>query len=182
MKDGKIDKQFPLYGYKNWSNTGKIRNKQVKTINGNRNNAINILHWNMGPMFWKRKTDNIQLLVDEKSPDVLLISESNLFLDDLDHEIKIEDYDIHMPKTMISMQYSRLIMLTRTGMQLQVMEDLMHPLVSSIWIKISGRGRKNLYIGGIYREQTLFKCPKSEDQHQQEARWKIFIDQMDQGQ
>ena len=62
----------------------------MKITNGNRRNALDILHWNLGSTHWIRKTHHVQQLVDEKSPDILIISEANLFLENLgDSEYKI---------------------------------------------------------------------------------------------
>ena len=50
--------------------------------------------------------------------------------------------------------------------------------ISSMWYKISSRGCKTLYLGGIYREHTVLNQPDStESEEQQTARWKIFIEQ-----
>ena len=121
--------------------------------------------------------------MDEKLPDLLIISEANLFLEDLgdlQYKIKIDGYVIHLPKSMVTMQYSRIILLAKEGLNIQILDELMDPRVSSIWVKMGGRGVKKLIIGGIYREHTLLKQQdpnNSAAPAEQEARWSIFISQ-----
>ena len=152
-------------------------------VNGNTKKALNIMHWNLGSTYWIRKTHHIQQLVDEKLPDLLFISEANLFLEDigdLQYKIKIYGYNLHLPQSMTSIQYSRIILLSKEGLNIQIMEELMDPIIASIWVKICGRGMKRLLVGGIYREQTLLnqKEPNlSAVPLEQEARWRTFIDQ-----
>ena len=166
-----------------WKISSKIKKKKKRSENGNTKNALNIMHWNLGSTFWIRKVHHIQQLVDEKSPDLLIISEANLFLQDLgdlQYKIKIDGYDIHLPKSMITMQYSRIILLSKEVLNIQIMEELMDPRVSSIWVKMGGRGVKKLIIGGIYREHTLLKQQdpnNSAAPAEQEARWSLFINQ-----
>ena len=166
-----------------WTTSNKIRNKNIRTINGNSRKALDIMHWNLGSTYWIRKTHHIQQLVDEKCPDLLYISEANLFLEDigeLDYKIKIDGYNLHLPKSMVDMQYSRIILLARENLEIQEMQELMDPSVASIWVKIGGRGRRNMFVGGIYREQTLLNQQdpnNSADPLEQDKRWKTFINQ-----
>ena len=46
------------------------------------------------------------------------------------------------------MQYSRIVLLARENMKFVIMEEWMDPSISSIWLKLGGRGLKNLYVGG----------------------------------
>ena len=52
-----------------WAISRAIRNKIT----------LSILHWNMGSTFWANKTAEIKLLVNEKDPDIVMISEANIF-------------------------------------------------------------------------------------------------------
>ena len=81
---------------------------------------------------------------------------------------------------MVAMQYSQIIMFTKENLNIQQVDALMDPQVSSIWVKTGGRGVKSMYIGGVYREQTLLlqqEPNSSAEPHEQEARWKTFISQ-----
>ncbi len=85
-----------------------------------------------------------------------------------------------LAKTMTSLKYSRIVLLCKTGLQYKIELDRMSEDISSIWLKVGGRGRKSLLIGGVYREHTLIKQPDpntSNEKVQQERRWFKFIDQ-----
>ena len=61
-----------------------------------------------------------------------------------------------------------------------VMEDLMEPDISSIWIKLSRKGGGKLIIGGLYREhQHLGQGGEdiSDDIRHQEDRWRRTVKQ-----
>ena len=83
----------------NWAKPSKLRNKQIKTYNGNRKNSISIMHWNLGSKYWEKKQTEIQALVDQYSPDVLFISEANYFHDTPKHLTEIEGYKFEVAKT-----------------------------------------------------------------------------------
>ena len=80
---------FSIKVSKNWSLDRKLRNRQIKSINGNGRNSFNLVHWNLGPRHWRNKTDDIQLLVDDLDPDIVFISEANLWQETEEHEAKI---------------------------------------------------------------------------------------------
>ena len=68
--------------------SNKLRNKERRSEHGNgkmRNN-IKILHWNMGPKFWNNKKEEIEAVILEHFPDLLIISEANLLLSLNDQE------------------------------------------------------------------------------------------------
>ena len=88
-----------------------------KSINGNGNNSLNIVHWNLGSKFWINKIEEIQLLVDDYGADIYFISESNLWAGTPQHETLIEGYEIIMPKTMHRYNYCRIIALVKDEFQ-----------------------------------------------------------------
>ena len=62
-----------------WRKSKKRINKEEHIKNGNLKNNIKILHWNLGNKHWKRKINEIELLVNERKPDIVLISEAYIF-------------------------------------------------------------------------------------------------------
>ena len=83
---------------------------------------------------------------------------------------------------MENLQYCRLVLLAKEGMNLQVMNEWMDPQIASLWVKIGGKGVRNLYVGGVYREHNLLN-PEGQNENvnddpiSQELRWKKFIQQ-----
>ena len=73
-------KKWLLY-LKKWLTSNKIRNRRIKSMNGNGNNSVNSVHWNLGPRFWINKVEDLQLLVDDVQADIFFISEANLWAD-----------------------------------------------------------------------------------------------------
>ena len=56
----------------------------------------------------------------------------------------------------------------------------MNDEISSIWFRINGRGRKNILVGGVYREHTLLGTlapANSAEPREQRRRWMTFLRQ-----
>ena len=84
---------------KKWSLRHRDRNKLVKILNGNRTKkSLKILHWNIRSRFWINKQEEIQCVVDEQDPDIMFVTEANLFKEDPNHRICIDIYKIETPK------------------------------------------------------------------------------------
>ena len=159
----------------------KMRNKQIKQVNGNGKNSLQISHWNLGSKKWTNKRNQIQAYVDTVNPDVMFISEANL--DEMTplHESLITGFDITLPKTVQINGTARLVMLTKVDLEFELMENLMDDIVSSIWIKISRQGVKGLLVCGVYREHQ-YLSQLSDWSHQpaeQCRRWSNFLRQVE---
>ena len=165
---------------KNWGLAAKTRNRRIKTINGNTKNSISILHWNLGNKNWENKILEVQAMVDELTPDVCFISEANLFNDKPDHLCMIEGYNLTKAKTTISLGYSRLVLLTKIGLVYTLEDKRMEEGISSIWLKVGGRGRKAVLICGVYREHKLIRQEEpnfSGNPDKQLERWTKIVGQ-----
>ena len=152
----------------------------MKIYNGNGKKCISVMHWNLGPSFWDQKREEVQLLADSHNPDYLFISEANLFADTPEDLTDIEGYELIMSKTMSKWKFSRIVLLVKEGMNFSVEYQRMEEDFSSIWIKVGGRGRTSLLIGGVYRDHSFIRqeTPNdSKDPAKQEQRWSKFIDQ-----
>ena len=158
----------------------KVHNKFVKVYNGNTKVTIKTIHWNIGNRFWKHKINDIEHTINEFNPDLFLISEANLFSQDQDYEIHIDGYKMIHPKTILSLGYSRLILLVKEGINVQLIADLMDDTISSIWTKINKNGAKNLYLGGVYREHRHLLQPSPNltgGEINQNKRWRLLVNQ-----
>ena len=52
--------------------------------------------------------------------------------------------------------------------------------ITSIWLRVGGKGRKSVMIGGVYREHTIigpWAPPNSSIPREQRRRWKQFLSQ-----
>ena len=105
--------------------SNKRRNKNIKSSNGNGTNSILVAHWNLGATHWKRKVNQIQLLVDEKSPDFLFLSEANLYNSTADYESLIQGYKINKPLTVAIHNHARLVLLSKDGIKFKILKYLM---------------------------------------------------------
>ena len=139
----------------NWCISNKLRNKNIKSINGNGKNSINFVNWNLGPRLWRNKVEEIQLLVDDFVPDIAFIAEANIWNDTTEEKMKVEGYNIVLAPTMANLDYVRLVALIKEDFVYKIEKDLHDNDISSLWIRIGGRGRRSIFVGGIYREHTL---------------------------
>ena len=73
------DTRLKVHWHKNvWLMSNKISNSQTWAYNGNRSTRSNIKisHWNAGNGKWESKRTQIELLIQEKFPDILFIIRS----------------------------------------------------------------------------------------------------------
>ena len=163
--------------------TNKCRNRKIKTVNGNRGGGIKhtlkIVHWNAGGSWWEAKKEEIEALIFETEPDLLFISEANLRLNTPSEQKDIQGYYMLTPNTHIHMGYSRILLLAREGVKLEIMDECMDPNLPSIWVKLITRGKKPMIIGGLYREfhHLLQTQPNNTDEWSlQVGRWKKTLE------
>ena len=137
------------------------------------------MQWNLGNRFWVRKQEDIQAIVDQQNPDIMIITEANMFKEDPEHCLIIERYNIVRPLTWNnpSLNYARVVFLIKPEINFVLLEDFMEQDISAIWIKISRRGTKKLIVGGIYREHQFLKQidNTSLDIRCQEDRWRRTV-------
>ena len=161
--------------------SGKLRNRKVKMEHGNgkmRQN-ISVLHWNMGPKFWPKKVTEIEPVIQQYCPDIYVISESNLLESVTAENRNIAGYRMILPRTSEVQKISRIVILVRQGVEVEVLRQHMDTTVAAIWVKVTTSGRKSLIIGAIYREHQ-FICqdqPTDSDTDQRQLeRWRLFVD------
>ena len=90
----------------------------------------------------------------------------------------IEGYSMTRAKTWSRLKYSRIVLLAKEGLLFNIEHNRMNDEVSSIWLRVGGRGRRGLLIGGVYREHTLIRQEEPNnfgEQDHQEKRWKLFL-------
>ena len=114
--------------------------------------SMKFLHWNLGSRYWSSKVEDIQGLVDKMTPHICFISEANLFNGLENYLTNIQGYKLITTKSMSTMGYSRLVLLVKHGVNIDIQEAMMDDTVASIWLKIRRRGCKTVTLGGVYRE------------------------------
>ena len=175
-KEMRICRQVKMFATSN-----KMRNRMKKMENGNSSlrQNLTLIHWNMGAKMWTRKREEIEAVIAQYTPDVFIISESNLLETLEDYEKDIQGYQLLLPKTTEVQIVSRLVMLVRNGVEVKVMNEFMDTSLATIWIKVGAKGRRPMLIGSIYREhQFLYQHDPnlSGSPQQQNARWFKFVD------
>ena len=133
-----------------WSLSNKLRNKSIKSSNGNGRNTVNVTHWNMGSRFWIRKKHDIQLMLQDYNPDIAIITKANIFSWYTDYELHIPNYTLILHKTMRRIGNCRIAVLVKDGLNVQVMDNIMNVTVASVWLKVTAKGRRSLQLGAIY--------------------------------
>ena len=109
----------------------------------------------------------------------MFVSEANM-RDNIPPEQKsFHGYYVITPNTSYSMGYSRIILLVREGVKLDILDNCMDETVPAIWVKVISRGRKPIIIGGLYREFHLLlqnQHPNNTDDIKlQLERWKTTV-------
>ena len=125
--------------------SSKLRNKRVKMYNGNRliRNIIKLAHWNLGNSKWENKLIEIEALVLELTPDLIFISEANMWDSVPDYQRNIPGYKLFVPQAMMKKhKYARIVLLAREGLDIKIHEELMHQDISMMWVSVKYSDRK----------------------------------------
>ena len=136
----------------------KAMNRAMHSLNGNRQvrNVIQIAHWNLGSHNWQNKITELDALLQEATPDMLFVTEANLFESLPDYQRYVEGYQIYIPEAMMRKHgYARIVLLVREGLDVHIHEELMHEDISVIWTNLKCSNRRSWKIGGVYREHQL---------------------------
>ena len=122
----------------------KERNKSKKIENGNgrMKKALKIVQWNLGAKRWENKIGTMKHLIDDFDPDLICISEANLFTEVEDHLRVIPGYKLILTDTMEAMKYCRLALLIKDEISFKVETEYMDKVTASIWISIPRKGQK----------------------------------------
>ena len=91
--------------------TSRQMNKLQRSKNGN--GIISIAHWNAGARHWQRKLIDLELLIQELAPDLLYISEANLYSTTPDWERQLRGYKLVTQGSMDKDGYARIVLLVR---------------------------------------------------------------------
>ena len=118
-----------------WNITTRMKNKKIKITNGNRDRALNLVHWNAGATQWPRKVSEIRQLICEFKPDIIAISEANLMSDTPEYKSQIQGYTMVQTNTMNTMRHCRLIMLVKDEMDIEILGNIMEQDLATIWIR-----------------------------------------------
>ena len=141
--------------------SAKIRNRNVRMKNRNRfNSCLKVVQWNMGNKHWPKKLDEIELLTMEIKPDLLFVTEANLYQGTPDHEMQIPGYELVLPKSMETLGYSRIVLLVKNGLKIHVLDQHMENYLTEIWVRVGNSRRSPTHIGGIYHEHRLLCQPQ----------------------
>ena len=149
-------------------------------MNGNREirNIIKITHWNMGSKKWEKKLTEVDALILEKSPDLLFLSEANLYKSLPENLRQVEGYSLHLPLTMNKHHYSRIVLLVKNGVTVKIHPELMHEDLAVIWCSVMSGNKSVLKLGGVYREHRHLLKPKpnlSKTDQAQLDRWNLLL-------
>ena len=128
---------------------------------------------------WKNKLIEVEALLLEQKPDLCFITEANLWEGSMAHEREIPGYNLILPNTMTSQKHARIVLVVRNGVEVVKLNQFMDTTSATIWVN-SGKGRKALNIGGIYRELRILgqghrAATWLDLQNEQEERWKNIV-------
>ena len=119
---------FPVEGYRKCKKSKMLEkstkdlNREARSRNGNgttRSN-ITIMHWNLGSKRWIRKMDELEAVTIQYRPDIFAVSEANLL--EATTQRDIPGYRILLPKTSETQSISRIIVLIREGIEVEVLD------------------------------------------------------------
>ena len=162
----------------------KAANKSQKMKHGNRRNLdLKILSWNSGHTFLVNQINEVKWLLQDETPHILFISESNLKRSHDRDQVEIEGYSLHTSKMIRNpdAQVSRIVAYVKDGIIVRRRDDLESEEVSAIWMEAGLHRERKYLVCGVYREWAHLKTDgclneNSGSLQEQERRWGIFLD------
>ena len=104
---------------------------------------------------WHKKVDDVISMVQDYNPDVAAISEANMRAEVDQHMNFIPGYNISTVKDFMEEGVSRLVVLTREGLNFKLLSEKMEAGIASIWLSFVRKGKKPFIVGAIYREHKI---------------------------
>ena len=99
--------------------------------------------------------DDVISMVQDHNPDVAAISEANMRAEVDQHMNFIPGYNISTVKDFIEEGVSRLVVLTKEGLNFKLLSEKMEAGIASIWLSFVRKGKKPFIVGAIYREHKI---------------------------
>ena len=96
--------------------------------------ALKFVQWNLGSKRWENKIGTIKHLIEDFDPDIISISEANLFTEVEDYRRVIPGYRLILTNTMDEMKYCRLALLIKEEINFKLETEFMDSVTASIWI------------------------------------------------
>ena len=141
---------------RSFSVSNKLMNRLQRSKNGNGGGGgLKLAHWNAGARHWQRKILELELLVQETDPDLVFISEANLYNTVPDWRRQIQGYKLICPGSLATAGYARLILLVKDAIDCQLLNKFMEDDLATIWVRVGRKSSKPLHIGGVYRQHKL---------------------------
>ena len=158
----------------------KSRNKLCHSKYGNRTKTfgLKLLHLNKGNSYFKNKINDIQITIDKFLPDIISISEANLFKNDNLSVNQFSGYNFIYDNFWDTIGWSRQILMIKKDIDYIRRSDLENINQAIIWIEIPLMKSNNLLIAGGYRQWKLPKevnFPNSGSPNNQKLRWDAFL-------
>jgi hypothetical protein len=161
--------------------SNEVSSKSIKIINGNilRNNKLKIIQWNKGSSNLIGSIEEVEVLMQNESPDILTLSESMVLSTDNLDEIYIDGYQIEQADTFTDLGISRSCVYIKSTVQYIRRRDLEGSPISTVWIEVIVPRASNLLVMGGYRQWSLpgdFGL-NSHTSNSQQERWDRYCSQ-----
>ena len=141
---------------------------------------MNLLHWNKGSARLENKVEELEDLFQQYKPDILGLSEANLYPDTDTNKIQFENYSLYTCPTLNNpeLRVSRVVVYVHNSLIVKSRPDLEDSGLSSIWLELGHKGSKKILVCNIYREwQYMHQQDKSSlSNASQLLRWERFIE------
>ena len=101
----------------------------------------------------RNKVHEVKQVIKENNPQVLGISESEIYKDKVDEKcLKIPGYDLLFPKSWHSHGYARVVVYVKKTFKYEQVHDLEDEKVQSVWIQGGHKNSKDIFFCHLYRE------------------------------
>ena len=120
---------------------------------GNRTNrGIKFSHWNAGSAYLENKIHKVEQALDSYHSHILGVSEVNLNKYHDLNNVQIDNYDLITCETMnnVNLQYSSVVVYKHYSIIAKVLDDLMSPELSPIWLECGLPMKRKFLVCNMY--------------------------------
>ena len=133
----------------------KIKNRRKRSENGNINKTMKIMQWNKGNSFLRNKIEDIKDIIRKHKPEVLVINEVHLNMDDDQTILNIKGYRVETDSLMESQKTIRTMILIKDNINYTRLKKYEAKDESAVTISIGFYRHKRIILTGYYRQWQL---------------------------
>ena len=134
--------------------------------------GIKLIQINKGQSDFYSKIPHIQTIIEIYKPDIMIINEANLNINDTISQHKFPGFILEKDQLQKTSKRLRTVILIRDNINYKRCKTLESSDNSIVWLKVKPKNSTNFYLQGTYRQWQVIKKKGTDSVKSQLERWK----------